>query len=377
MTSRQRVLDALNHKPVDRPPFDCTLTIDVYNRLIKAMNLDLPPKTDCSLFLTVQLDEELIRALGLDFAYLPLSANTAHPRFRYGQDHYIDQWGVDYKRIEMGEGLNYVNVNAPLLGASINDLASCPWPDPDEPSLYKGLRERAKGLAERTGCAIIGLFGGTVFTEASLIRGMQQWYLDLLLEPEFAVRLMEILAGYYARVYCNALAECGEYLDILRIDNDDYGTQESLLISPEVFRGLVKPVVSKYYKTVKDFAKKYNPHIRLMKHSCGAVSEFIDDFIEMGIDILDPVQVSAKGMEISKLKDNYGDRIAFHGGIDTQHVLPHCTPQEVEKFVQKTISVLGRNGGYIVCPVHHVEGDVPAENILAMRTAVMTAGNKG
>jgi uroporphyrinogen decarboxylase len=108
-----------------------------------------------------------------------------------------------------------------------------------------------------------------------------------------------------------------------------------------------------------------------MKHSCGAVFDLIGDFIEMGIDILDPVQVSAKGMDINKLKDVYGGRITFHGGIDTQRVLPHGTPAEVEEFTGKTISVFGRSGGYIVCPVHHVEGDVPAENILAMRKAVM------
>jgi uroporphyrinogen decarboxylase len=221
---------------------------------------------------------------------------------------------------------------------------------------------------------MVGLFGASIFTLASLLRGMQQWYLDLLLEPDFAVRLMEILARYYTKLYCNAAAECGEYLDLIRIDNDDYGAQASLLISPEVFRSLVKPVMSAYYKIVKDFAKKRSPEIKLMKHSCGAVSELIPDFIEMGIDILDPVQVTAKGMEITELKNMYGEKIAFHGGIDTQYILPYGTREEVKQFVKNTISILGRGGGYIVCPVHHVEGDVPAENILAMRDAIMETG---
>jgi uroporphyrinogen decarboxylase len=371
MTSRERFYNALAGKPVDRPPFDCTITIDVYNRLIKAMGLALPPKTDCSIFLTVQPDPEAIRALGLDFAYLPLSENKAYPPFHYGVDHYVDMWGIDYKRIALGNHTNYVNVNAPLAEAEIGDLASYPWPDPDEPSLYKGLAERAKELSEKTGCAIAGLFGGSIFTEASLIRGMQQWYIDLLAEPEFAARLMEILSDYFTRVYCNAVSECGKYLDLMRIDNDDYGTQNSLLISPALFRDLVKPVVSKFYTTVKGHAKKYNPEIKLMKHSCGAVFDLVEDFIEMGIDILDPVQVTAAGMDIGRLKETFGGRIAFHGGIDTQHILPHGTPAEVEAFTRKTISILGKGGGYIVCPVHHVEGDVPAENILAMRKAVM------
>ncbi|MDR1587181.1 MAG: hypothetical protein LBS57_06985 [Treponema sp.] len=373
MTSRQRFLEAVNHRTTDRPPFDCTITIDAYNRLVRAMNLNLPPKTDCSIFLTVQPDIEVIRGLGLDFVYLPLSENKTHPAFHYGVDHYVDIWGVDYKKITVGKFINYVNVNAPLAGAETGDLASYPWPDPDEPSLYRGLAERAKELSEKTGCAIVGLFGGSVFTEASLLRGMQQWYEDLLAEPEFAARLMEILSDYFTRVYRNAVSECGGYLDLIRIDNDDYGTQESLLISPGVFRSLVKPLISKYYGTVKEHARKFNPEIKLMKHSCGAVFDLVGDFIEMGIDILDPVQVSAKGMDIDRLKGAYGDRITFHGGIDTQRVLPHGTPAEVEEFTAKTISVLGRGGGYIVCPVHHVEGDVPAENILAMGKAVMAA----
>ncbi|MDR0601180.1 MAG: hypothetical protein LBG42_02250, partial [Treponema sp.] len=262
MTSRQRFLKAVNHKATDRPPFDCTITIDAYNRLVRAMNLNLPFKTDCSIFLTVQPDIEVIRGLGLDFAYLPLSENKAHPAFHYGVDHYVDIWGVDYKKITVGKFINYVNVNAPLADAETGDLASYPWPDPDEPSLYRGLAQRARELSEKTGCAIVGLFGGSVFTEASLIRGMQQWYEDLLAEPEFAVRLMEILSDYFTRVYCNAVSECGRYLDLIRIDNDDYGTQESLLISPNVFRSLVKPVISKYYRNVKDHARQFNQEIK-------------------------------------------------------------------------------------------------------------------
>lgn len=373
MTSRERVLRALNHEATDRPPFDCTITIDVYNKLIDLLELDIPKKTNCSIFLTVQLDPEIVDALGLDFVYCPLSPNKTHPAFQFGVDSYTDFLGVQYDKIYIGEDkkyLNYVNVNKPLPEGTMEELEAYPWPNPDEPSLFEGLRERAKDLHENTDKAVIGLFGATCFTEAMLMRGGEDWYVDLLADPEYATALMQKLADYYKRLYCNAIDECGEYLDIIRVDNDDFGTQEGLLISKDMYRELVAPIMKDFYDTIKTRAQAKNPNIKLLKHCCGAVSELMEDFAELGIDIIDPVQVAAIGMEPESLKSRFGDIISFHGGIDTQDVLPHGTPQEVKEFTENMIRIMADKGGYIVCPVHHVEGDVPPENLMAMRAAV-------
>ncbi|MCP4399880.1 MAG: hypothetical protein GY801_21565 [bacterium] len=157
----------------------------------------------------------------------------------------------------------------------------------------------------------------------------------------------------------------------IRIDNDDYGTQNGLLISKRTFVKEIKPVIAGYYATVNAEFHKHNPQGKLMKHSCGAVSTLIEDFIDMGIDVLDPVQVAAKGMQPERLKQVYGERICFHGGIDTQNVLPFGSVAEVQADVRKTMKILGAAGGCIVSPVHHVEGDVPPQNLVAMRDAVV------
>jgi len=371
VTSRQRVRDAMNHIETDRPPLDCTMTIEVYNKVLKALDLGLPPKVACGLDLRVVSDLEVVDRMGLDLAYLGLSPNKKHPGFSFGQDVYTDIWGVDYTKTYIGSLVNYVTTSTPLADYELEDLDNYPWPDPDEPSMYEGLRERARKLHEETDKAVIAMFGASIFTLASLMRGMEQWFIDLIAEPEYAVAVMERLAGYYTRVYVNAIRECGEYLDIIRTENDDFGTQEGLLISPNTFKTLCKPVLAKFYKAIRDEAVKYNPDVKLIKHCCGSVVDIVDDLIDIGTDILDPFQVSAKGMDPATMKARFGDRICFHGGVDTQRLLPRGTPEEVCESVKRTNAIMSKGGGYIVCPVHHVEGDVPPENLFAMCKATL------
>lgn len=375
MTSRERVAHTLNHKQPDRPPFDCTLTIDAYNRLLDHLRLPIPHKTDCTLFSTVKVDPEMIEAMQLDFAYITLAPSTSFPAFTNGVESYTDLWGLEYKKMVQPNGVvNYQVVNAPLAEAGTDDLADYPWPDSDDDSLFRNMEQEASELYRNTDLALIGNFGGSLFTLASLLRGMEQWYVDLMLDKDFVNRLLDILITYYTTIYTRSIDLIGRYLSIVRIDNDDYGTQEGLLISRDLFVETIKPQVAEYYGTVKTAFQKINPAGVLMKHSCGDVSGIIDDLIEMGIDILDPVQVSAKGMNIEGLKQRFGDRLCFHGGIDTQGLLPFGTVEEVRNGVAHTIEVLGRDGGYIVCPVHHVEGDVPPENLLAIRDEVEKNG---
>ncbi len=371
MNSRERVSLALNHRAVDRIPFDMSFTLDAYNNLVRRMGLALPPKTLCNLFSQVVPDLEAVLALGLDVAWVMLAPTDRHPRFIHGVDSYEDVWGMRYKKEAHDNGsTSYQNVNAPMADFGPDDLDTYKWPDPDDPSLFANLERQTREILDRSDLAILASLGGSVFTQASLLRGMEQWYVDLLAEPEFASELLRRLADYQTRVHLNAIQACGNRLSIIRVCNDDYGTQHNLLISPETFRQVVRPQVEPYYRAVKKAFLAANPEGKLMKHSCGAVSEMVEEFIGMGLDIVDPVQTACAGMGLAELKARFGKRVSWHGGMDTQHLLPYASPAEVAAEVRRLNALFKEDGGYILCPVHHVEPDVPPDNLLAMAEAV-------
>ena len=164
----------------------------------------------------------------------------------------------------------------------------------------------------------------------------------------------------------------GEYIQILRMGGD-LGTQAGPLISPETFEKMVKPVICETWSILKSKFRKYNPDGYISYHSCGNIFPFIPHFIECGLDILDPIQ-KVEDMEIQKLKDAFGNKLTFHGAIDTQSLLPYGSPADVKNEVKKVIEILGKNGGYIAAPAHNVQADVPIENIIALSEAVRESG---
>jgi uroporphyrinogen decarboxylase len=199
------------------------------------------------------------------------------------------------------------------------------------------------------------------------MRGFGQWLEDLLLNPAFAEALMDRIADFWVRGAERALAEAGEFVDVVAIV-EDLGTQQGPLIRPEVYRRLIKP----YHKRMMGAVKKHGK--RLFLHSCGAVSAFIPDFIAMGVDALNPVQVSASGMDTRKLKSEFGHDLSFWGAIDTGKVLPYGTPEEVRAEVKRRIDDLASSGGYILAAVHNIQSEVPPQNVVAMYEAALEYG---
>jgi len=183
--------------------------------------------------------------------------------------------------------------------------------------------------------------------------------LDLITHPEFAERLFQKITEFYLELNYRCFEEAGEKIDIFML-GDDMGTQEGLLVSPKSFRQLIRPYLTEHVR----LAKRYG--LRVMLHSCGAVRELIPDFIEMGVDILNPVQVRARGMRTAELKQEFGDVLSFHGSVDVQQTLPAGKPENVRAEVRERIETLGRRGGFILCSTHNIQGDTPLENILAM-----------
>ena len=203
---------------------------------------------------------------------------------------------------------------------------------------------------------------------------MEQWLVDLLIDEDFARRLMEIMCDYYTRLYCKALDICGEYLSFVRLDFDDFGTQNGLLISRDMFNNLVRPYEEKFCRDVKAHFKKINPDGLIMKHTCGDVLDLIGDFVDMGIDVLNPIQPRTKFMTRELVGQRYSGKIAFMGAVDTQQTMPYGTPEEVEEDVKDCLRKLASPSGYIAGPSHHIQEDVPPENIMAFVNAVHKYG---
>ncbi len=193
------------------------------------------------------------------------------------------------------------------------------------------------------------------------MRGYEQFFVDLLSDPEFADALLDRITTLLKRMWERYLGEVGEYVQLAYV-TDDLGTQTSLLISPKVFRQRLKPRMKDLHEHIKRCA-----NVKLMMHSDGAIGPLLDDFVDMGVDILNPVQTSVRGLEdTAELKAKYGDRLGYHGAIDVQQLMPNATVDEVRWEVAKRIHDLGRNGGYVIAPCHNLGTDIPPENIATL-----------
>jgi len=221
------------------------------------------------------------------------------------------------------------------------------------------LREEAKWLHEKTDYAVIADMPVLGIFETALVclRGMERFMMDLILDKPFAKALLNKLSDKHIEFYRNYLDAVGEYIDIIMV-SDDLGGENAPLISPELYREMVKPYQKKLWQFIKDNTKAH-----LFQHSCGSIYKLIPDLIEIGVDILNPIQVAAKDMDTKRLKEEFGDRLTFWGGIDTQRVLPYGSPEDVEMEVKERIADMAPGGGYVLTAVHNIQAGVMPENI--------------
>ena len=362
MTSKERVMMALNHEEADRVPLDIgginnscmheivekqvkeRLNLEDHGSLIKAINQGI-----------VVPDDSITDYFGADTCCLYF--NEVRPWIDNGDGTFTDMWGVGQKLNP--DGYYYNMVSHPLEDAEeVEDLEGFDFPEPTE-YMVEGLVERAKAHADK--CCILEGFREPMFGLPSWLRRNQNFYMDLLANEEFCDALHEKILNYYYRLIDFIMERVGDYVDIVKFA-DDMGTQNSLLMSPETYRERVKPYQAKLYGYVKD---KY--HKKILLHSCGAIEPIIGDLIEIGVDALNPVQISAAGMEPEKLKSKYGKNITFWGGgVDTQHCLNVGTPEDVREQVKTNLEIFKKGGGYVFTQVHNIQPGVPVDNILAM-----------
>jgi len=376
MTPRERVLRALEHREPDRVPISMTITIDAYNNLKKYMGIEIDETLKIGRWTDVSIHPLVAEKYGLDVVRLanPLdkSRNKVKPTLPTAV--FSDEWRCEWGKIERPDGAYYFEmVKHPLAEyTKPSQLDDFHWPEPED--VLPETVEYFQQVFETTDMAIMTKIGGAIFELAGYMNGIEKWFTDLAVRPEYAWAVMERIAEIQAQRDINALKKIGKYVDILRLSGEDMGTQQGPLISMKMFRELVRPHLQKVWSTAKEHLIAGNPRGKIMLHSCGSVRPFMKDWADMGLDVLDPIQTSAKNMDTAEIKKEIGDRLSFHGAMDIQWVLPHGTVEDVRQEVRKIIKDLAPGGGFIVSPSHNVQGDVPPENLIAMRDAVWEFG---
>jgi uroporphyrinogen decarboxylase len=371
MDSRQRVMQALNHQEPDRVPIDLggtivtSITRSSYTSLKEHLGL---PLEEIQMLDFVQqlpyLDEALLERFNVDFRMVQLPSATAPGLNIFDEGDYyafIDRWGSKLHMPKDG-GFYFDWVDFPLKEFTLEALERYAWPEPDPQEYNLQLQQQAQYLFEHTDYAITGsaVIGGGIFEQPARTIGLESFLMALVSEPEFADRLMEQITDIYIQSCENYLDLLGKYIQVFTFW-DDLCTQTGWMIHPDLYRKMVKP---KQRRLVEAIKKKTDA--KLFYHSCGATYELIPDLIELGFDILNPVQVSAAGMDTGRLKRDFGKDIVFWGGgVDSQHVLPFEKPAKVVDEVKRRIDDLAPGGGFVFASIHNIQAMVPPENIVA------------
>ena len=378
-TSRERVRAALAHREPDRIPFDLGGTrvtgihVRAYERLRPALGLE--PREPRVADLTQQLAEvepDVLDALGADVRLVSPRGGSAYRREIREQDGhlvYTDEWGVG-RRMPIDGGMYYDSYAPPLAG-DIDAAAVEAYDPPDatDPARYTGMGAEALRYAQDEGRAVgIGSICGGLTEGLFKLRGFEEGYMDLASDPALARRVMERVLEVKLAYWERALPEVGPNADVL-VEADDLGGQDRTLFSPRTYRELVRPL----HRELFDYLHARSD-AKVFFHTCGAVRELIPDLIDIGVDILNPVQVSAADMDTGALKREFGRELVFWGGgVDTQRVLGAGTPEQVRAEVLRRVDDLRGDGGFVFAAVHNIQPNVPAPNILAMRAALREA----
>ena len=360
MTSKERVLRAIRHEKTDRPPIYSSLTPQMAQKL--ADHFGIPREEPANSLLGSRCSfTELLHKMGDDLVGVAACYPDDKPVVKTADGLLVNEWGMTFKDC----GLYSEFYKFPLENAeSVNDILNYSFPEPHA----KGRYDLAKKVIAKYGknYGIVGDLETTIFETCWYLVGLEKFLMDLMVEPPYVNALLDKV------MHVNL--EIGKELIRLGVDilwcGDDFGTQTGCIMDPEIWRKHFKPRIQ---YMITEF-KKVNPEVKIAWHSCGSILPIVPDFIEAGLDILNPLQPLATGMEPKFFKDTYGKQLAFFGAIDVQHLLPNESPAKVKSEVKCIASILGKDGGYILAPAHNIQPDTPVENVLAMYEAVHEIG---
>lgn len=379
MNSRERVLAALDHKEPDRIPFDLggTTVTGIHVTAYKALRdyLGMPAveiRVDDLIEQLAVIDPDMAERLGTDCRRVSAGAPSTYERTFRDEGNYTafsDEWGIGWRMPKQG-GFFFDMYQHPLAAArGIDDLGDFPWPDPVDTQRLEGLRERAKALQDQGKAVVLAPHCVGPTEMHAFLRGWRQYYLDFVLNPRLVESIMDRVVELKMAFWERALAKVGEYVDVV-MEADDVAGQDRMLISPDTFRTVLKPRYARLFSSIKEKTRA-----KLFLHSCGAVREVLWDFVECGVDILNPVQKSASGMDLLELKREFGrDLVFWGGGVDTQRVFGAGTPGEVRDDVRRSIEALAPGGGFVFATVHNTQANVPPENFMAMWETLQEVG---
>jgi uroporphyrinogen decarboxylase len=380
MTSRERVLTALDHREPDRVPSSIWCTVDAYKMIRKNLGLDVKdryPVGSTTWTQDVAAEEDVVEKLGADL----IRINVAPPGgvgFREIEGGlFLDEWGVVRKRVEY-KGGSYMDIaKYPLEHATVKDLEDYPWPDPRDPAVTEGLRERAQWLRKNTPYAILLQCGrGGIFEQAKYMRGYAKIFEDFVGEEEFIRALFKKLTEIEKEFNRVGLEAAGEFADIVRMSPEDLASENQTFCSPAMFKNIILPYYREAIGFTKTLLREKNPAGRIQFHSCGAVSyPFMEGLLDAGMDVYDACEVKVKEeSKPGRFKEKFGDRLCFLGAIDVQWTLPFGKPDDVRNEVKERIREMASGGGYILSSSHRLTGDMPFENIVAMYEAAKEFG---
>ncbi|MDJ0753579.1 MAG: uroporphyrinogen decarboxylase family protein [Ardenticatenaceae bacterium] len=371
MNRRERFRRITTFQEADRVPVDMGSHVASIHRLcyqklrayLQDEELQNQDKILDRMVQNVVPDEKLLQRYHVDFRWI---APNWIDVTDVSQDIYRDMWGIEWQYMLDA----YSVYSSPLSHARTTaDIDNHPWPDPEHPDLVRGVGEHAKRLYENTDYVLVAdSIKGGLLTKALQIRGYQQMFADLVNNVPLAEALLDKLLDLYKLFWTQFLRRVGPYVQMVYF-TDDIGGQQSMMISPDTFRQLIKPRLANLIDHIKSQAD-----VKFMYHTDGTVTPVIEDIIEMGVDVLNPIQTSALGMNTAVLKELYHGRLCFHGAIDVQQMLPFSTPEEVRYDVAKRLYDLARGGGYILAPCHNIGSDVPPANVEALYAAAHELG---
>jgi uroporphyrinogen decarboxylase len=379
MNSRKRVILALSHEEPDRVPIDLAgsltnagISKEAHRKLKKCLGLEGGKEEVIDpIQQLVMPDQRILDRFDVDIRAVcskPPRSWTLHIEEDEESYYFVDEWKIKF-RMPKQHGYYFDPVEFPLAKVTCaEELDDYNWPDSFDPGRIEGLEEEVKNLYENTNYAL--LFGPTtgIFETVFFLRGMENFFIDWTANIELAEAILDKMLEFHLGYWEQMLPIVGKYVQVVKM-SDDLGSQNGPLINPATYRKAVKPRQKELFSFIKE-----RTDAKLYLHSCGSIYELIPDLIECGVEVLNPVQVSAKDMDTARLKKEFGDKMCFWGAVDVQRVLPYGSPMDVRGEVKKRIKDLAPGGGYVVAPSHNIQRDVPAENIIALYEAAKDYG---
>jgi uroporphyrinogen decarboxylase len=375
MNPRERVARILNHAEADRVPIDCVGILCAiykrsYARIVDYLGLDIGAE-DAVIndFWSVvpKPAEAVLERFGVDFRKVWLGEpENFKPIINDEEGTLTDEWGLTWKKV----GLYNEMVQPPLPNPTIEQIRSYRFPDPADPGRYRGLEDWARRLYEETPFSVVaGHSNYGVLELGCWLRGYDTFLANMLLDKPLVRTFFDRVLEYQVATFSRYLDIVGPYVQIVET-TDDLAGQLAPLISPKMYRELIKP----YHNEYVQFIKSKVPHAKVFMHTDGSVFDLIPDLIDVGIDILNPIQPKPAKMEPWRLKREFGKDLVFHGGIDVQGTLQSLDPEGVKDYVKKTVQHLAPGGGYILASSHNIQPDIPAANAVALYEAALPTG---